>query len=58
MTKSEAIFELETIKANLVGEYAAEVSDNRAEYIKRKIDAVDLAILFLKEKWLGGADHA
>lgn len=57
MTKSEAIFELETIKFNLVGEYAAEVSDKRAEYIKRKIDAVDLAVDFMNGQWLGGSKH-
>lgn len=56
MTKSDAIRELEVMAVNLTGEYAAEVSDKRAEYIKRKIDALDLAIAFLKENWLGGAD--
>lgn len=56
MNKSDALCELGIIKTNLVGEYAAEVSDKRAEYIKRKIDAIDLAISFLKEKWLGGAN--
>ena len=56
MTKSDAIRELEVMAVNLTGEYAAEVSDKRAEYIKRKIDAIDLAISFLKDKWLGGAE--
>ena len=56
MTKSDAIRELKVMAVNLTGEYAAEASDKRAEYIKRKIDAIDLAISFLKEKWLGGAN--
>lgn len=57
MTKSEAIFELETIKAYLVGEYASEVSDKMANYIKRKIDAVDLAVDFMNGKRLRGFKH-
>ena len=57
MTKSEAIFELETIKADLVGEYASEVSDKRANYIKRKIDAVDLAVDFMNGKRPRGFKH-
>lgn len=56
MDKSDAIRELEVMATNLTGEYASEVSDKRAEHIKRKINAIDLAIDFLNEKWLGGAN--
>lgn len=57
MTKYEAIFELETIKANLVGECASEASDKRVEYIRRKIHTIDLAVDFMNGQWRGGSKH-
>lgn len=53
MTPKEAIIQLEIMATNLTGQYASEVSDKRAEFFKKKIDALDTAIEALKE----GADQ-
>lgn len=55
MTPKEAIIQLEIIATNLTGQYASEVSDKRAEFFKRKIDALDMAIEALKGNALCGA---
>ena len=57
MTKFEAIFELEDIKEKLVREYTSKASEKKSDYIKRKINAIDLAISFVNGKWLGGDEN-
>lgn len=50
MTPKEAIMHLEIMATNLTGQYASEVSDKRAEFFKKKIDALDMAISALREQ--------